>query len=309
MLILFLVGCGALPKRPIDTAAHYEEIPLTDFWDFYGCTIRYHSSGSGQPMIFLHNGGTDHRIWDYQISYYSQSYTVYALDLIGFGESGQLNEPYTLDLYTEMLDQFIKDRDLDGVTLVGNCMGSAMSLNYAMHHPEKVKRLILFNILSENTLHDGSYGFWQSLSNAPGGKGCLSFCAPMVWMPGFYIKSQLKKLYGGKGLEADPDPDFLHHMSTLFKKKAQLPSLTNVLVHIKSFSVLDNPEDVAKIPPTCVFWGEENKVLPVSAGQALCEKYKFKRFYIIKGAGHLLMREEYKNINTMIDQFLIESGL
>lgn len=311
VLAFFLVGCGTLPKRPADTAVpiHYAETPLTDSWNFYGCTIRYHTSGTGQPMIFLHNGGTDHRIWDYQIEHYAKSHTVYALDLPGFGESDQADDAYTVFFYTEMLAQFITYKKLKNVTLVGNCMGSSMALYYAILNPDKVTRLILFNILSENTLHKGTYGFWQSMSNVPGGKGCLSFFSPVVWMPNFYIKGQLTKLYGSKGLAGEPDPDFLEHLRTLFKKSAQLPSLTNVLVHIKSFGILDNPKDLPKLPPTCVFWGEQNKVLPVSAGQVLCDKYNFNKFIVVQDTGHLLMREKYKNINAMIDNFMIETDL
>lgn len=309
-LSLFLFSCGTLPKRPVDTTIepHYVETPLTDSWDFYGSTIRYHRSGDGDPMIFLHNGGTDHRIWDYQVEVYSKTHTVFALDLPGFGESDAPEEAYTLDLYTDMLALFIEEHELRDITLVGNCMGSAMALNYTLEHPAKVKRMILFNILSEKTLQEGSYGFWQTFSRFPGGKGCFSFCAPFIWMPNVYIKGQLKKLYGDKGLDGEPDPEFLVHLRTLFKKPEQLPSLTNILVHIDRFGILDHPREIPALPPTCVFWGEKNKVLPVRAGADLCNNYNFTRIIVVPGTGHLLMREDYANINGLIDTFMTQTA-
>ena len=29
--------------------------------------VAYVEAGAGAPLLFLHNGGNDHRIWDYQL--------------------------------------------------------------------------------------------------------------------------------------------------------------------------------------------------------------------------------------------------
>lgn len=299
---LTFFSCSSFPVMKMEPSSIAAE--LTDVWDFGGYRIAYHKSGQGYPMVFLHNGGTDHRIWDYQVEYFSKTHTVYALDILGFGGSDKPKAAYTLDLYTKMVEGFVEDLNLSSVTLVGNCIGSATALNYASKHPEKVNRLIVFNILTEDTLRDGAYGYWQTLSSIPGGKACLGFLAPFVWMPDFYITGEMAKLYGPNGLKGELDSEFIDHLRMLFKKPEQMINLTSVLVNIKSYQAIATPPKDIWLPPICVFWGEWNQVLPAESSIGLCASYNFKEFHVIKDTGHFLMREEHEKVNFIMDQFL-----
>ncbi|MBK8316468.1 MAG: alpha/beta fold hydrolase [Acidobacteria bacterium] len=125
---------------------------------FRDYSVKYIDEGSGEPMVFLHNGGNDHQIWGRQIEHFKKTNRVLALDYLGFGESDKPRIELTLPLYSEMVGEFIDQLKLAPVTLVGNCMGSAMSFDYTLHNPGKVKRLILFNIASEKHLLAGPLG-------------------------------------------------------------------------------------------------------------------------------------------------------
>jgi len=299
---LTFFGCSSLPVKKTETLSF--AAGLTDAWDFGGYKIMYHKSGKGEPMIFLHNGGTDHRIWDFQVKHFASTHTIYALDILGFGESDKPRTSYSLDLYTKMVEGFVEDLNLSSVTLVGNCIGSSTALSYASQHPEKVKRLILFNILTEDTLREGAYGYWRTMSRIPGGKGCLGFLAPFVWVPDFYITGEMGKLYGPNGLKGEPDSEFIDHLRMLFKKPEQMINLTSVLVNIKSYQAIAIPPKGIELPPICVFWGEQNRVLPAESSIGLCASYHFKEFHVIKDTGHFLMREEYEKINAIMAKFI-----
>jgi pimeloyl-ACP methyl ester carboxylesterase len=305
-VLLFVSACAGnkAVKTPLTPPGLASENSLTDTWMFGDCNVAYHKSGTGEPMVFLHNGGADHRIWDFQVSFFSRTHTVYALDLPGFGESGHPKVPYTLDFYTRVLEGFIADNHLSSVTLVGNCIGSAASLNYASKHPENVRRLVLFNILTEDILKEGDYGYWRTISRIPGGKGCLGFLSPFVWMPDFYITSEMGKLYGSKGLAGEPDPEFLIHLRTLFKKPQEMPGLASILVNIHSYQAVAVPPENVALPPICVLWGEKNRVLPAKASRTLTEAYRFNEFHVIEGTGHFLMRERHEDVNGIMASFM-----
>ena len=118
-------------------------------------------------LVFLHNDGNDHHIRDRQIEYFKKTHRVLGLDYLGFGESDKPRIELTLPLYSEIVGEFVDQLHLAPVTLVGNCMGSAMSFDYTLHHTENVKRLILFNIASVKHLLAGPLGkVYQTFSRS-----------------------------------------------------------------------------------------------------------------------------------------------
>src|SRR5277367_558761 len=133
--------------------------------DFRGHKIWYRETGSGHPMLFLHNGGNDHRIWDRQVECFSKTNRVIVVDHLGHGQSDCPSIDYTLPLFTEQVAALVEQLSLAPVTLVGHCIGGAMSLNYARSHPANVHALVLFNIATEGTLCAGPLaGVYQSFS-------------------------------------------------------------------------------------------------------------------------------------------------
>ena len=56
-------------------------------------TFRESGIASGSVMISLHNGGTDHSIWDPINEYFSTQYRIYAIDWPGFGQLDALKKP------------------------------------------------------------------------------------------------------------------------------------------------------------------------------------------------------------------------
>jgi pimeloyl-ACP methyl ester carboxylesterase len=79
-----------------------------------------------------------------------------APDVLGFGRSEHPKIDYSLDLYVEMLGALLDELDLGEVTLIGNCMGVATVLRYAAQHPERVKRVVAVNVLTDRTAAGGA---------------------------------------------------------------------------------------------------------------------------------------------------------
>src|SRR5690606_4096342 len=165
-----------LPYVPLKTGgrhgsglmrAHALERRQADF-EHGGQTLHYVRSGEGFPVILLHNGGTSHAIWD-ALTPLLEGHTCFAFDLLGFGDSSKPGAGYELSAHVERLGAFIEAEGLAPVHLIGNCMGSAISLRFAMDRPEAVRSLVLFNTLTPATFKRGLYGPFTPLpSRAPG---------------------------------------------------------------------------------------------------------------------------------------------
>jgi len=106
-----------------------------------GSKIYYETTGSGDPMIFLHADTLDSRQWEEQFKYFSRKYQVIRYDMRGFGRSDiPTNEPYS---FSEDLNQLMKALSLQKAHLVGLSLGGAEILNFALAHPQKVLSLVL----------------------------------------------------------------------------------------------------------------------------------------------------------------------
>ncbi len=96
-------------------------------------------SGSGAPVVFLHNGGGNLWNWAHQLEHFSSRHRVIAADLPGFGRSQRPSGPLYLDDFVEGVAGLLKALDLDRPVLVGNCIGASIALDYALRQPEAVR--------------------------------------------------------------------------------------------------------------------------------------------------------------------------
>ncbi len=103
--------------------------------------LYYETAGSGEPMIFIHADTLDTRQWQEQMKYFSKSYQTISFDLRSFGKSSlPTNNPYS---FVEDLHSLIVGLGLQKVILVGLSLGADVAVNFALEHPEKMKKLIV----------------------------------------------------------------------------------------------------------------------------------------------------------------------
>ena len=110
--------------------------------------VHYHDQGSGEVVIFLHGAGGGASGY----SNFKGNYPAFAAagfrtivpDLLGYGLSSKPDIPqYDLDFFVAGVKGLVDSLGLKKVTLLGNSLGGAVALGYALAHPEDVSRLIL----------------------------------------------------------------------------------------------------------------------------------------------------------------------
>lgn len=108
---------------------------------FDGALIRGEADGYGIPVVFLHAGVADRRMWAAQMQQLAaEGYHVIAYDRRGYGETETEDVPFNhlVDLET-VLDRL----SVHAAIFVGCSMGGGLAIDFALEHPERTIGLVL----------------------------------------------------------------------------------------------------------------------------------------------------------------------
>jgi pimeloyl-ACP methyl ester carboxylesterase len=112
----------------------------TGFLTLNDAPLYYEIAGEGEPLVLLHAGVADSRMWDGQFAAFTQQYRVLRYDLRGFGQSAVPAQHFAQ--HEELADIF-RQLHIARAHVVGLSYGSKVALDFALLHPELVKRLVL----------------------------------------------------------------------------------------------------------------------------------------------------------------------
>jgi 3-oxoadipate enol-lactonase len=102
--------------------------------------IYYEVYGQGPPIVFAHGLAGNHMSWWQQIPYFTARYTCVTFAARGFFPSrGKADPGHNADDLRALLERL----DFDRVNLVAQSMGGWAAISYMLHHPDKVRALVL----------------------------------------------------------------------------------------------------------------------------------------------------------------------
>ncbi len=107
--------------------------------------LYYKKLGSGKPMVILHGlyGSSDN--WISIAKLFSEHFEVYLVDLRNHGKSPH-DDKHNYELMRDDLIEFLDERGLGKVVLVGHSMGGKVAMCFAQHNPGRVEHLIVVDI-------------------------------------------------------------------------------------------------------------------------------------------------------------------
>lgn len=104
---------------------------------------RYVEAGGGESVILLHGIGRSLEDWSENILPLAQQYRVIAPDLVGFGRSDKPAVRYSVGYLVDFVGQFMDALGIAKANLIGNSMGGAVSIQFALLYPLRVSKLVL----------------------------------------------------------------------------------------------------------------------------------------------------------------------
>lgn len=293
----WMMGCAPKPFKP-DLTHTYDRIqPKAVMVD--GHQLVYTVVGEGPPMILLHGFGGQGWMWEYQQEALAQHFTVYTLDLLGYGYSDRPDVAYTTDLFIDSVKGFMAELDIARATLIGNSLGAGVAMGMALNYPRLTDKIVLIG------------GFPQGISKKAALRAYrvfLNFEPVFLLRIGFYfagkdlLRSTLENLVVDKSLITDDVTDRAYRFRTFAGSAHVLFSTRN---NIRRWEEHYAPRITEITTPTLVIWGTHDPLFPLPVGEELHQQIPNSTFVTIDNAGHLAMWEKPQETNAAILGFLL----
>jgi pimeloyl-ACP methyl ester carboxylesterase len=139
LIVVFVVASVVLSRMTHEVGSARD----TEYLELEGHWIRYRVTGGGPPVVLVHGWLSSGRIWEDLVDHLAQRFTVYTLDLLGFGDSDKPLSGYGVRYGSRLLYAFCAHFGLTRAAVVGHDVGGAMAVKLAADHPDVVGRLVL----------------------------------------------------------------------------------------------------------------------------------------------------------------------
>ncbi|TME21409.1 MAG: alpha/beta hydrolase, partial [Chloroflexi bacterium] len=106
----------------------------------HGARIHYERAGQGFPVVLLHAGTADSRMWEPQAGAFAKHFDVIRPEVRGFGKSElpRVRWSPVADLLALMDELHLKPAHL-----VGCSLGAMLAIDFALEHAERISKLVL----------------------------------------------------------------------------------------------------------------------------------------------------------------------
>ena len=103
----------------------------------------YTLAGQGDPVILLHSLGSSSESWRQVIEPLARKFSVYAVDLMGHGNSDKPDKNYEIYDFAESMIQLMDGLGISQARVVGNSIGAMISLEMSVSFPQRVTKQVL----------------------------------------------------------------------------------------------------------------------------------------------------------------------
>ncbi len=105
-----------------------------------GGKLYYEVNGGGPPLVLIHAGFLDSRMWDEQFQLFAQKFRVIRYDVRGYGKSDQ-----PLSIFSDYKDlrSLLDHLNVKSTHIVGVSNGGRIALDFAVEYPGMMNSLVL----------------------------------------------------------------------------------------------------------------------------------------------------------------------
>ena len=287
-------GAGPEPWERIDWRSHQRWASVG------GHPVNTIELGQGPAILFVHGLSGCWPNWLGQLSPFSATNRVIAVDLPGFGHSpGQAGE-LSMEGYAALLDGLLGQLGVARATVVGNSMGGLIACELAAAFPDRVERLVLVSPAGMSTyanrLTSRTMPFLRRLDRvlALGAAWSAAKSDAITRRP----RLRAMALSGVVRHPARLSPQLAAEQV----RGAGTDGFLRALEAILAYDV--RPRLGAISCPALIVWGTEDRLITVRDAELFADAITGSRKVIYPDTGHMAMLERPPEFNALLGQFL-----
>ncbi len=248
-------------------------------------------AGEGPPVVLLHGAtGSPESYWAPQIPVLSAHFKVILMQYPGYGAEDDEPEEFSIPNTARALNALLDELSVDEVNLVGLSLGGAVSLQFALDYPDRVRRMVLADTLS-GVLTERFRRFldYVLIGAIEQGDSDLMYDINLIFaFSERYLTETRAELEAGKAGWRSID----------------VPRYTAMLRAIREWSVDDRLHEIQA--PALVLWGSEDIELPRVYSDRIASALPRAILSVIEGAGHKSCSDLPDQFNKAVLTFLLD---
>ena len=251
----------------------------------YGLDIAYERVGEGPPLVFVHGGAVDSRMWRPQLDALAGDFTVVAWDEPGAGRSSDVPADFGLADYADCLAALIEALALAPAHVAGLSWGGTLALELYRRHPARVATLILAD----------TYAGWKGSLPAEEVRARVAGARQMLAAPAEEFDPTLPGLFAG-----DPPADFV----SLLDEIAAAVRPDTLRTQQALMAEADQRDLLPHVAvPTLLIWGELDARSPLDVARQFEEAIPDTKLHVIPAVGHVSNLEAPEEFNAAVREF------
>ena len=265
-----------------------------------GHRVAYTRRGRGEPVLLLHGiyAGASSNEWRHTVDSLAERYTVFTVDLIGFGRSDRPKLRYTPAFYQAFLGDIMSRLGRGPLAVVASSLSAAHVVGLVARDPRHVAALAL--------IEPTGLGQLTGSGSAAQGAAQLLLEAPIVGTSAYNaltspasVRHYLEEIYADDRLVTD-------ELVESYVRNARQPGgKYAVAAFVGGQLNVDIRQSLRRVrQPMLLLWGEQARQNPVQHAHGFRVLRPEADWALISGAGDLPHDEQPRTTNAALHRFL-----
>jgi pimeloyl-ACP methyl ester carboxylesterase len=263
-----------------------------------GTRLFFEETGSGTPVIFVHEFAGDMRSWEPQLRHFGQRYRAIAYNARGYPPSDVPEDPaaYSQAQAADDVAAVLDALQVERAHVVGLSMGGFATLHFGFRHAARARSLVV-----------GGCGYGAEPGQREVFRAEADLIADVLKRDGM-VKFAAKYAYGPTRVQFEnKDPRGFAEFAAMLAEHSALGSANTQLgVQKERPSLYDLVEDMRKLAvPTLVLTGDEDWpcLLP---GVLMKKEIPTAALSVMPNCGHTINIEAPDEFNRIVGEFLAQ---
>ncbi len=110
----------------------------TSNFNFFDVTV----TGKGTPIIFIHGYASEKSVWNETVNYLKSDFQCHVIQIAGFAGKAPFRSDNYLSKLKDEIAEYIKNKNIGKVIIVGHSMGGFLALWIASEYPNIVSKVV-----------------------------------------------------------------------------------------------------------------------------------------------------------------------